>query len=110
MRFLMLSAKSQTYYQQMQQRRTNFHHHIVKIVGLSEIYGTEAVARAIEDACEIQAFSSEYIANILEQRKRVLPEPGPLILTRRQDLLDIDIPMPDLELYNKIINHNGGMP
>lgn len=110
MRFLMLSAKSQTYYQQMQQRRTNFHHHIIKIVGLSEIYGTEAVARAIEDACEIQAFSSEYIANILEQRKRVLPEPGPLILTRRQDLLDIDIPMPDMELYNKIINHNGETP
>jgi len=110
MRFLMLTAKSKIYYQQMQQRRTNFHHHIVKIVGLSEIYGTEAVARAIEDACEIQAFSSEYIANILEQRKRVLPEPGPLILTRRQDLLDIDIPMPDMELYNKIINHNGATP
>lgn len=110
MRFLMLSPKSQTYYQQMEQRRTNFHHHIVKIVGLSDIYGSEAVARAIEDACEIQAFSSEYIANILEQRKRVLPEPGPLILTRRQDLLDIDIPMPDMELYNKIIKHNGGTP
>jgi transposase len=110
MRFLMLSPKSQTYYQQMQQRRTNFHHHIVKIVGLSEIYGSDAVARAIEDACEIHAFSSEYIANILEQRKRVLPEPGPLILTRRQDLLDIDIPLPDMELYNKIINHNGATP
>ena len=53
---------------------------------------------------------SEYIASILEQRKRVLPEPGPMIPTRRQDPLDIDIPVPDMELYNKIINHNGGTP
>jgi hypothetical protein len=36
----------------------------------------------------LQAFSSEYITNILEQRQRLLPEPSPLLLTRRQDLLD----------------------
>lgn len=108
MRFLMLSPKSQPYYQQMEQRRTNFHHHIIKIVGLSEIYGTDAVARAIEDACEIQAFSSEYIANILEQRKRLLPEPGTLFLTRRQDLLDLDIPEPDITLYNNALKNEKG--
>ncbi len=110
MRFLMLSAKSRIYYQQLEQRRVNFHHHIVKIVALSEIYGTDAVARAIEDACEIQAFSSEYIANILEQRKRILPEPGPLILTRRQDLLDIDLPVPDMDIYNQVLNQKGETP
>jgi len=101
MRFLMLSPKAQIYYQQMQQRRINPHHHIVKIVGLSEIYGTEKVARAIEDACVIEAFSSEYIVNILEQRENKLPEPGPLILTRRQDLLDLEIAAPDISIYDK---------
>jgi len=109
MRFLMLSKQAQTYYQQLEQRRMNPHHHIVKIVGLSEIYGAEAVERAIEDACVLQAFSSEYIANILEQRARKLPEPGPLILTRRHDLLDIDIPEPDMDIYNIALKkHNGG--
>ena len=34
--------------------------------------------RAIDDALEFKAFSSEYIANILEQRERRLPDPGPL--------------------------------
>jgi Transposase and inactivated derivatives len=100
-RFLMLSPKAQIYYQQMQQRRINPHHHIVKIVGLSEIYGTEKVARAIEDACVIEAFSSEYIVNILEQRKNKLPDPGPLILTRRQDLLELEIAAPDISIYDK---------
>jgi hypothetical protein len=59
------------------------------------------VARAIEDAFEFQAFSCEYIANILEMRARSLPEPGALHITRNQDLLDIDIQKPDLSVYER---------
>ena len=54
-----------------------------------------------------QAFSSEYIANILEQRARKLPEPAALILTRRQDLLDIDIPSRIWKFTTRVIKHNG---
>jgi hypothetical protein len=109
MRFLMLSPKAQEYYQQMEKHRINPGHHITKIVGLSEIYGTEPVARAIEDAIALQAFSSEYIVNILEQRARKLPEPAALILTRRQDLLELEIDEPDMAIYNKALeNHYGG--
>jgi hypothetical protein len=43
--------------------------------------------------------SAEYITNILETRARALPEPGPLQLSRRHDLLDIDIAPPDLNAY-----------
>jgi hypothetical protein len=68
-------------------------------VALSEIYGSERTARAIEDALEFQAFSCEYIANLLEQRQRILPEPGALHLTRRQDLLELELPEPNLGLY-----------
>jgi len=57
------------------------------------------VARAMEDAFAFQAFSCEYIANVLESRARLLPEPGALQLTRRQDLLDLDLPEPDLSAY-----------
>ena len=59
----------------------------------------DKTARAIEDALEFQAFSCEYIANLLEQRQRLLPEPGALHLTRRQDLLDLELPEPNLGLY-----------
>jgi hypothetical protein len=44
-------------------------------------------------------YSCEYIANILEMRAREAPEPSALHLTRRQDLLDIEIAAPDLSLY-----------
>ena len=109
MRFLMLSPKAQAYYQQLEQRRMNPQHHIIKIVALSEIYGVDPVARAIEDAFVLQAYSCEYIANLLEQRARKLPEPSALILTRRQDLLEIEIDQPDMEVYSKALkNPEGG--
>ena len=81
-------------------------HHVRKIVALSEIYGADKVARAMEDAFTFQAFSCEYIANLLEQRARNLPEPGALHLTRREDLLDIKLQQPDLSIYH----NEGGMP
>ena len=59
-------------------------------MALSEVYGPDKVARAIEDAFEFAAFSSDYITNILEQRERLTLQPGPLHLTRRQDLLDVN--------------------
>jgi transposase len=99
MRFVKLSPKAEAYYQQLVQRRMNPRHHIRQIVALSEIYAAEKVARAIEDAFTFQAFSCEYIANLLEQRERLLPEPGALHLTRRQDLLELELPEPDLRIY-----------
>jgi transposase len=98
-RFLALSPQAEAYYQALAQRRLNPRHHVQKIVALSEIYGTEAVARAMADAFAFQAFSCEYIANVLESRARLRPEPGALHLTRRQDLLDLDLPEPDLSAY-----------
>ncbi len=98
-RFLRLSPKAEAYYQALEQRRLNLRHHVQKIVALSEIYGVEAVARAMEDAFVFQAFSCEYIANLLESRQRLLPEPAALHLTRRQDLLDLDMPEPDFSIY-----------
>jgi transposase len=107
MRFLKLSPKAEAYYQQLTTRRMNHRHHIRQIVALSEIYGTDKVARAIEDAFVYQAFSCEYIANILEQRQRIAPEPGALHLTRRQDLLELDIPEPDMSIYDAENDNKG---
>lgn len=100
LRFLGLSSKAEEYYRQLQQRRLNPKHHVQKIVALSELYGIDAVARAMEDAFTYQAFSCEYLTNILQQRQRPADEPGALHLTRQQDLLDLDLPAPDLSLYD----------
>jgi transposase len=101
MRFLTLSPKAEQYYRKLEQRRMNPHHHVRKIVALSEIYDPDAVARAMEDAFTFEAFSSEYITNLLEQRSRSLPEPGALHLTRREDLLQIKVGQPDLTIYER---------
>jgi len=104
MRFLALSPRAEQYYRMLEQRRMNPSHHVQKIVALSEIYSSEKVARALEDAFVFQAFSCEYIANLLEQRTRCLPEPGALHLTRSEDLLDIDIEQPDLTIYERKVH------
>src|SRR5579863_9563882 len=99
MHFLALSPDATAYYVGLEQHRLNARHHVRRILALAEIYPADAVARAISDGLAFQAFSAEYITNILEARARALPEPGPLQLTRRHDLLDIDIAPPDLNAY-----------
>ena len=104
LRFLALSPDAQAYYDGLEQKRLNARHHLRKILALAEVYPADSIARALSDGLTFQAFSAEYIANILETRARTLPEPGPLQLTRAHDLLDIDIPPPDLNVYET--NHD----
>jgi len=99
LRFIALSPKAPDYYRELDKRRMNPGHHVQKIVALSEIHGMDKVQRAMEDAFYFQAFSCEYIANLLEQRASLLPEPAALHLTRREDLLEIDVQQPDLSIY-----------
>ena len=100
MRFLALSPRAEAYYLQLEERRLNPHHHVRKIVALSDIYTPEAVARAMEDAFVYEAFSSDYIANLVEQRAQCTPEASALHLTRREDLLDVSLAPPDLSIYH----------
>ena len=99
--FLALSPRSQAYRQGLEAKRVNARVHLRKILALAEIHGKEAVARAMDDGLELQAFSAEYIANILAARRRIGPEPGALQLTRRCDLLELELPEPDLSVYDR---------
>jgi hypothetical protein len=101
LRFLALSPDAQAYHDGLERKRFNARHHVRKILALAEVYPADSIARAISDGLAFEAFSAEYIANILEARARPLPEPGPLQLTRGIDLLDIDIPPPDLTVYDE---------
>ena len=101
LRFLALSPDAQAYYDGLERKRINARHHVRKILALADVYPHDEVARAIADGLAYEAFSAEYIANILEARARALPEPGPLQLTRGIDLLELDIPPPDLNVYDE---------
>lgn len=99
-RFLAISPLAETYYRQLAERKISWRLHLRRIVALAELHGTDAVARALADALAYHAFASDYIANILEHRARLLPDPGPLHLARKQDLLDLELPAPDLSVYD----------
>ena len=97
--FLALSAHAAAYHEQLSERRLNLRHHVQKIVALAEIYGAAAIGRALDDAHALGAYSCEYIANLVEQRRRLAPESGALHLTRASDLLELELPPPDLSPY-----------
>src|SRR5208283_4040250 len=99
LRFYGLCPRAEEYYLQLKIHRLNPRQHIAKIMALSEVHGCDKIARAIEDSFQFQAFSSDYIANILQQRERFSPQPGPLHLTRRQDQLEVELEQPDLSVY-----------
>lgn len=99
--FLALSPRAQAYREGLEAKRVNARVHLRKILALAEIHGKEAVVRAMDDGLELQAFSADYIANILAARRRIGPEPGALQLTRRVDLLELELPEPDLSIYDR---------
>ncbi len=76
-----LKKCAHSHYDRLEERRFNARHHVRKILALAEIYPVDLVARAISDGLAFEAFSAEYITDILETRARALPEPGPLQLT-----------------------------
>jgi len=101
MKFMALTPLAEAYHRHLADKRSNPQHHVQKIVALAECYGPDKVARALEDALAYHAFSAEYIANLLAQRARPRVEPSALHLTRRHDLLDLELPAPDLSLYRQ---------
>jgi len=98
-RFLALGSAADAYLTGLRERRPDWRAHVRRINALVEIHGRDEVARLLTDAREHHAFSSEYVLNILEARKRTLPEPGALHLTRGHDLLELDMPEPNLDIY-----------
>jgi transposase len=98
-RFLALGHSAAEYYQQLETRHLNARHHARQILALAEVYGAELVQQALADALHYRAFSSQYIANLLHQWQHPTPSPGALHLTRPTDLLQLELPDPDLSVY-----------
>lgn len=105
LRFLELTPAAGPYHRALAERRMNASHHLNRIVELIPAYGAEAVGAAVQSAHELGAYSSDYIVNLLEQRLRRLPEPGPLHLTRAQEALQLELPAPDLSPYTHDDRH-----
>jgi transposase len=99
--FLAISPRAQSYRDGLETKHVNARAHLRKILALVDLHGQQAVQRALDDGLELQAFSAEYIAHILSARRRIGEEPAALQLTRRADLLDMELPEPDLSIYDR---------
>ena len=97
--FLSLGPAAERYHAELQERRPDWRNHVRRINALALIHGRDETARLLADALEFGAIGSDYIQNILSFRARPRPEPGPLHVTRRQDLLELNLPEPDLDIY-----------
>ena len=98
-RFLALCPQAPKYHEGLLERRGHALSHVRKILALADIHGTETVARAMADALDFAAFSSEYIAHLIQARARQLPQPSALVLMRHQDVLELELPPADLSPY-----------
>ena len=98
-RFLALGSEAKSYLEALREKRPSWRSHVDRINALAETHGRDEVARCLADATECEAYSADYVHNILEARSRTQPEAGPLHVTRRADLLELELPEPDLDLY-----------
>lgn len=98
-RFLTYGPDAEAYLKALQEKRPDWRSHLDRINALAEIHGPDALRRAMADARESAAYSAEYLHNLLDLRHRFTPEPGPLHVTRRADLLNLELPAPNLDIY-----------
>lgn len=99
-RFLALWPKAETFYRELEARHLCARNHVRQIMALSEIYPPDQLVQALEDALAMACYRAEYVANILAMRRNTLPEPGALHLTHHTDMLDIELPEPDLSDFD----------
>jgi hypothetical protein len=105
-RFLAIGEEAEVYYHGLVQRRLNIRDHIRKIVAMIDCYDLTLLRRVMADAASFHAYSSDCIINLLEQHGRKLPpSQAPLHLTRNQDLLTIEQPRPNLDIYSTTQYH-----
>ena len=99
-KFYSMGGIAEKYEKGLNAKRIDPKRHIRGIMRLVDRYGMEEVKKAMEDSCEVEVFSSDAVLNLIEMRRRPLPEPGAVHLSRKTDCLDIEIPKVDLDIYN----------
>ena len=86
--FLSLGTQADLYARKLQEKRLNAPHHIQKIVALSQLYGPDKVARALQRRPRpSRPTAANTSPTSWNNASATPPRPRPCTLTRRQDLL-----------------------
>ena len=68
---------------------------------LTELFGANATASAIEEVMTTGHVGAEYVENVMRYKRRLLPSPAPLRLGN-PDLDGISVSEPDLAVYDEL--------
>jgi transposase len=98
-RFLALSPKAERYYTALRERELHAFGHVRRILMLAGEHGNDAVRLALEEATELEAYSADYLHNILQHRRALAPIIGALHLTHGAELLKLEVQPPDCTRY-----------
>lgn len=99
--FMELCPGAPAFFRELENRRPDAFLHLSRILSLVSEYGRASVVAALGDAAAVEAYGAEYVANLLAARRRLRPEPSPIQLTSKADILDIDVQETDLAIYDR---------
>jgi transposase len=99
--FLKLGGDAHAYLLGLKAKHPNHRRHITEINALADIYGSDRLRRALADCHAHGVYAAAYIqSHLAAQEPRADPAPGPLHVTRNADLLQLELPEPDLDAYD----------
>jgi len=99
--FLNIGTAAEQFMAELELRELNARRHMRIILTLTEKYGREAVAEAMQDMLHYKVFRAEYIEHRLMNAAQETPACGKLHVPKSGDLLNIKLKSPDLKIYNQ---------
>jgi transposase len=104
-RFIALGKDAEAYLKGLLRSEGRPSRHVARILALVDRYGPTEVLDALVKAGALGAFGADYIENIVEQerRRRRLPSPLPLVIAKAPELAQLEIPEPDLGIYDRLL-------
>jgi transposase len=102
--FLALAPECTEYLSGLVQSELDLSAHVGKIMDMAALYGKTEVAGAVAHALRFKAFGAGYIQRIIHQRRaaRDMPEPQPVVLTKKPDWNRLAVEQTDLAVYDEL--------
>lgn len=100
--FLKIHPVAEAFLAQMELRELEVDSQLRKIITLTEMHGQSRVAEIMRDMLEFKVFKAEYVEHRLRCgfAEKNSP-PSKLHVPKAEDLMNIELPMPNLNVYDK---------
>lgn len=101
--FLAISPAAEAFHQGLVEKRRPVWRNVRNVLELMSLHGRDKVVVALEEANHFRAFSSDFIANHLQRRGATEWTAAETHLTRKTDLLEMEIERPEFDRFEDIV-------